>query len=53
MNGSVLPQGSEAAVICGVNTAGSVRVINLGRVDNNLENLMLKGAQAVMSKLSK
>ncbi|MBS2010371.1 MAG: VWA domain-containing protein [Cyanobacteria bacterium SZAS TMP-1] len=52
-NGTIIPSGSDASVICGVNTAGTVRVVDSGRIDNNMEDVMLKGAQDAMSKLGK
>lgn len=52
-NGTIAPQGLDATVVSGINTAGTVRVVDSGRVDNNMEDVMLKGAQDAMSKLAK
>jgi Mg-chelatase subunit ChlD len=46
-NGTIGAAGSDATVICGVNAAGTVRS------DNNLESVMLQGAQAAMQKIGK
>jgi hypothetical protein len=46
-NGTIGPQGSDATVISGVNTAGTVRV------DNNLDDVMIRGAQETMGKFFK
>jgi len=44
-NGTIGVQGSDATYITGVNTAGTVRA------DNNLDSVMLKGAETAVSKL--
>jgi hypothetical protein len=44
-NGTIGVQGSDATYVTGVNTAGTVRT------DNNLDAVMLKGAEAAVSKL--
>ncbi len=44
-NGTIGVQGSDATYITGVNTAGTVRA------DNNLDSVMLQGAQSAMSKI--
>ncbi|MBS1952655.1 MAG: VWA domain-containing protein [Cyanobacteria bacterium SZAS-4] len=44
-NGTIGVQGSDATYVTGVNTAGTVRS------DNNLDSVMLQGAQSVMSKV--
>ncbi|CAN5459512.1 hypothetical protein BH10CYA1_BH10CYA1_27550 [soil metagenome] len=44
-NGTIGVQGSDATYITGVNTAGTVRT------DNNLDAVMLKGAESAVSKL--
>lgn len=46
-NGTIGPQGADGTVISGVNTAGSVSV----RADNNLDDVMLKGAQDVVNNV--
>ncbi len=46
-NGSIGPQGSEATYITGVNTAGTLRF------DNNLDAVMLRGAQEAIGKIMK
>ncbi|HEY9732021.1 MAG TPA: vWA domain-containing protein [Drouetiella sp.] len=44
-NGTIGVQGSDATYITGVNTAGTVRE------NNNLDNVMLQGAQSLMTKM--
>lgn len=47
-NGTIGPQGADATVITGVNTAGTIRV------NNNLDSTMLKGAfDALSGKMGK
>jgi len=46
-NGTIGVQGSDATYVTGVNTAGAVRA------DNNLDAMMLKGAESAMSVFGK
>lgn len=46
-NGSIGPSGSDASVIVGVNTAGTLRA------DNNLDAVMLRGATEALGRIMK
>lgn len=46
-NGTIGPQGFDATVLSGVNTAGTVRA------NNNLDSLMLQGAESVLGEFTK
>lgn len=48
-NGTIGPQGSDATVIAGAGSSGHVEV----RSDNNLDAVMLQGAQEVVDKVLK